>query len=115
MTDSTGDMLRETAQRLFQAHCDTATLRAADQGTWPAALWVAIEEAGLTRALVPEAAGGFGVTSLARMPPGTAWSDGTWRGQAASGYGQGLPRREFWLCLDIDYAKASSKGSSGAA
>lgn len=62
MTDSTGDMLRETAQRLFRAHCDMATLRAADQGSWPAALWAAIEEAGLTRALVPEAAGGFGVT-----------------------------------------------------
>lgn len=57
-----GDMLRETADRLFQAHCDTATQRLADQGTWPAALWNVIEEAGLHRALVPEAAGGFGVT-----------------------------------------------------
>jgi acyl-CoA dehydrogenase len=56
-----GDMLRETADRLFQAHCDTATQRSADQGTWPAALWAAVEEAGLHRALVPEAAGGFGV------------------------------------------------------
>jgi acyl-CoA dehydrogenase len=65
MTDhehSIGDMLRETADRLFRAHCDTATQRTADQGTWPAALWVAIEEAGLHRALVPEQAGGFGVT-----------------------------------------------------
>jgi len=60
-TDNVGDMLRETADRLFQAHCDTATQRAADQGTWPAALWSAIAEAGLPRALVPEEAGGFGV------------------------------------------------------
>jgi acyl-CoA dehydrogenase len=60
--DNVGDMLRETADRLFQAHCDTATQRSADQGTWPAALWAAVEEAGLHRALVPEAAGGFGVT-----------------------------------------------------
>src|ERR1700722_13261113 len=59
--DTEGDMLRETADRLFQAHCDTATRRSADQGTWPAALWSAVEEAGLHRALVPEAAGGFGV------------------------------------------------------
>jgi len=61
-TDSTGDMLRESAARLFQSACDTATLRAADHGTWPAALWQAVEEAGLTKALLPEAAGGFGVS-----------------------------------------------------
>ncbi len=59
--DSVGDMLRETADRLFQARCDVATQRSADQGIWPAALWAAVEEAGLHRALVPEAAGGFGV------------------------------------------------------
>lgn len=62
MTDSTGDMVRETAERLFQTACDTDTLRAADHGTWPAALWTAIEEAGLTKALLPESAGGFGVS-----------------------------------------------------
>ena len=62
MDQSVGDMLRETAGRLLQAHCDTATQRLADQGTWPAALWAAIEDAGLHRALVPEEAGGFGVT-----------------------------------------------------
>lgn len=61
MDQSVGDMLRETADRLFQAQCDTATQRQADQGTWPAALWAAIEDAGLPRALVPEDAGGFGV------------------------------------------------------
>jgi acyl-CoA dehydrogenase len=60
-TQSVGEMLRETADRLFQARCDTATRRAADQGAWPAALWAAVEEAGLHRALVPEVAGGFGV------------------------------------------------------
>ncbi|MDR3528928.1 MAG: acyl-CoA dehydrogenase [Rhodopila sp.] len=60
-SDSVGDMLRETADRLFQAHCDTATQRSADQGTWPTGLWAAVEEAGLHRALVPESAGGFGV------------------------------------------------------
>jgi acyl-CoA dehydrogenase len=58
---SIGTMLRETADRLFQAHCHAAAQRSADQGTWPAALWAAVEEAGLHRALVPEAAGGFGV------------------------------------------------------
>ena len=61
MSDSEGSMLRETADRLFTAHCDTAVRRSADQGAWPASLWAAVEEAGLHRALVPEAAGGFGV------------------------------------------------------
>jgi acyl-CoA dehydrogenase len=61
-TDSVGDMLRETADRLFQAHCDTAIQRTADQGIWPVALWAAVEDAGLHRALVPEEAGGFGVS-----------------------------------------------------
>ncbi len=61
LDDTAGAMLRETADRLFQAECDTATKRSADHGTWPAALWSAIEAAGLHRALVPEAAGGFGV------------------------------------------------------
>jgi len=59
--DNAGDMLRETADRLFQAHCDTQTQRSADQGKWPTALWAAVEEAGLHRALVPEKAGGFGI------------------------------------------------------
>jgi acyl-CoA dehydrogenase len=60
--DSTGDLLRETARRVFRDHCDTAALRTADQGVWPAALWAAVENAGLHRALVPEHAGGFGVS-----------------------------------------------------
>jgi acyl-CoA dehydrogenase len=58
---SVGAMLRETAERLFQTHCEIATQRSADKGIWPAALWAAMEDAGLHRALVPEAAGGFGV------------------------------------------------------
>jgi len=63
MTDtSTSDLLRETATRLFQDLCDPATLRAAEDGTWPVALWRAIENAGLPRALAPEAAGGHGVS-----------------------------------------------------
>ena len=58
---SIGDMLRETADRLFRTHLATDMRRAADQGAWPAALWAAVEEAGLHRALMPERAGGFGI------------------------------------------------------
>jgi alkylation response protein AidB-like acyl-CoA dehydrogenase len=60
--NSIGDLLRETAARVFRDHCDAAVLRLAEQGTWPAAAWAALEDAGLHRALVPEAAGGFGVS-----------------------------------------------------
>lgn len=60
-TETLGTALRDAADRLFQARCDTAVLRAADAGTWPAALWNEVEAAGLHRALVPESAGGFGV------------------------------------------------------
>jgi acyl-CoA dehydrogenase len=59
--DSTGDLLRETAGRVFQEHCGTDVSRSADGGTWPAAAWSAVAEAGLHRALLPEDAGGYGV------------------------------------------------------
>ena len=59
--DGTRDLLRDTATRLFQDVCQPAMLRDAESGVWPRAAWQAIEEAGLPRALVPEAAGGHGV------------------------------------------------------
>jgi acyl-CoA dehydrogenase len=58
--DTTTDLLRETATRLFQEHCEAPALRAAETA-WPQAAWDAVEEAGLHRALVPEDAGGYGV------------------------------------------------------
>lgn len=70
--DSTGDLLQETAAKLFAAHTEPQVLAEAEQGAWPAALWKAIAEAGLDRALVPEAAGGFGVAitdALALLRP----------------------------------------------
>jgi acyl-CoA dehydrogenase len=60
--DSTRDLLRDTATRLFQDLCEPAALRAAEGGNWPAPLWQAVEDAGLPKALVPEAAGGSGVS-----------------------------------------------------
>ncbi len=55
------DMLQETAGRLFADHFAPRVLAAAEHGEWPAAGWAAIEDAGFTRALVPEDAGGYGV------------------------------------------------------
>ena len=54
-------ILTETASRLFQAQVTPQVLAAAERGDWPAAAWTAVADAGLHRALLPEAAGGFGV------------------------------------------------------
>ena len=55
------NLLQLTANRVFADHVSPRVLAAAEAGTWPAAAWAEIEAAGLTRALLPEAAGGYGV------------------------------------------------------
>src|SRR5580658_5750726 len=59
---STRDLLRATATRLYQDLCEPEALRAAEAGTWPAAMWRAVEDTGLPKALVPESAGGSNVS-----------------------------------------------------
>ena len=54
-------LLREAAERLFEKHCGAETMRRADGGEFPQALWRALTEAGYTAALVPESAGGAGL------------------------------------------------------
>lgn len=58
--DDHSTMIRQTAERLFSAFCDRATLTDAAGGRWPGKLWAAVEEAGLTRAAVSENGGGAG-------------------------------------------------------
>ena len=57
----TGDLLQDSARRLFAGHCDQNLVARAEAGEWPGGLWHAIEEAGFAAALVPEEAGGSGV------------------------------------------------------
>lgn len=57
----TANLLREMSERLFGEICDKSLLIAAEKGEWPAALWSAMEENGLTNALIPESAGGAGL------------------------------------------------------
>jgi acyl-CoA dehydrogenase len=57
----TGDLLQESARRLFVGHCDQKLVARAEAGEWPDGLWHAIEQAGFAAALVPEEAGGAGV------------------------------------------------------
>lgn len=51
-------IIREMAERLLGEHCTPRRIAAAEAGEWPAALWDAVEEAGLTLALVSEGGGG---------------------------------------------------------
>ena len=53
-------ILSETCTRLFTDHATTSVLEGAEKGEWPAALWQALEENGLTLPQVPEARGGAG-------------------------------------------------------
>lgn len=55
-------LLAETCARLFADLVTADSLREAEGGAWPGDLWSALEGNGLTRALVPEAEGGAGVT-----------------------------------------------------
>lgn len=58
-------ILSETTERLLADHAGKATVKAAEEGQWPEALWAALEENGLTQPLVPEQQGGIG----------TGWED----------------------------------------
>jgi acyl-CoA dehydrogenase len=57
----TRDLVRDAAERLFEKHCGADTMRRADGGEFPQALWRALTEAGYSTALVPENAGGAGL------------------------------------------------------
>lgn len=67
MSAPAGDLrtlLGDTVTRLFTDLVTKEALESAEQGVWPAALWQALEEGGLTLPLVPEARGGAGGTWL---------------------------------------------------
>jgi len=71
------DELTDGAERLFANEAGASVLRAADAGQWPADLWDRVAAAGFTSALLPEEAGGFGVTvpeamALVRVAAGRA-------------------------------------------
>jgi acyl-CoA dehydrogenase len=59
MSDS-DNIIVDTATRIFHDLCEPATVNAAENGTWPKALWDALEESGLAVAWVPEELAGAG-------------------------------------------------------
>jgi acyl-CoA dehydrogenase len=60
MSEMRNDLLK-TVDRIFDEHCPKPVRESAEAGKWPAALWQALEEVGLTRAALPEEAGGSGI------------------------------------------------------
>jgi acyl-CoA dehydrogenase len=60
MSDMRNDLLA-TVDRMFDEHCARPVRESAEAGEWPAALWQALQEVGLDRAVLPEAAGGAGL------------------------------------------------------
>ena len=60
MSDMRNDLLK-TVDRIFEEHCPKPVREAAEAGEWPLVLWQALEEVGLTRAALPEDAGGPGM------------------------------------------------------
>ena len=55
-------ILEESVTRLFGDLVTREALTDAEQGTWPAALWTALEDNGLTQPLTPEDQGGVGAS-----------------------------------------------------
>ena len=60
----TDNVILDTATRIFADLSTQEVINAAEKGTWPAALWQAIEESGLQLTWVPEASGGAGAGLL---------------------------------------------------
>lgn len=55
-------ILTAQLERLFAERVDRATIRSAEDGQWPQALWQECEEMGLPLLLVPEESGGVGIS-----------------------------------------------------
>ncbi len=62
--DNLGQVFHDQVERLLAQHATKAALEGADRGEWQAALWTALEEAGLPLALLPEVEGGIGLPSV---------------------------------------------------
>ena len=60
MSDTSDNIIVDTATRIFRDLCEPATINDAEKGVWPQALWDALEESGLPLAWVPDDLGGAG-------------------------------------------------------
>ena len=58
------NIIVDTATRILADLCEPQTVNAAEEGHWPAELWNALEESGLTLTWVPDNLGGAGAEML---------------------------------------------------
>ncbi|HYW02430.1 MAG TPA: acyl-CoA dehydrogenase family protein [Gammaproteobacteria bacterium] len=96
------DMLLDSARRILADHCAPAEVIRAEQGEWPAALWQALESAGLPLMLVPESLGGSGLD----------WADALALLRLAGRYSAPVPLGETLLAADL-LARAGIAPPSG--
>lgn len=80
-------LLQDSAERIFSDLATTESINACEQGHWPEDLWQALEENGLTRALLPEEQDGSGL--------GLTEAVGVLR--LAGYYAAPVPLAETWL------------------
>ena len=122
MSESTElrSILADQVNRLLGDRVTKAALESAEAGSWPAELWQAIEENGLTRVLVPEEQGGVGgswaeaevvLRAAGRYQAPVPLAEGVLAGWLLSGAGLEMPegpisvapvRREETLSLRRD-------------
>jgi acyl-CoA dehydrogenase len=98
--------LTDSAEHLFANEATAAVLRDADAGHWPTSLWDKVTAAGCTAALLPEEAGGFGITvpeamALLRVSAGHAapipLAETMLAGRLLAGAGLALPEGPLTL------------------
>ena len=56
------DDLEKTVDRICEAHCLKEVFMSSEEGTWPQALWQALQEVGLPQACLSEEQGGSGLS-----------------------------------------------------
>src|SRR5438046_2872027 len=100
-------ILGDVVTRLFTERVTRELRQSAEAGTWPDALWAAVEENGLTLPLVPEAQGGAGST----------WSDAHVVVSAAGRHAVPLPLTETivaaWLLAGAGLEARAGCGDGG--
>lgn len=67
MSEDFSRIMIEQMDRLLDQQVTRDVLTAADRGDWPAALWTAVNDAGIPHAMVAEAAGGLGLAPADAM------------------------------------------------
>ena len=101
--NSMSAILLEQTDRLLGEQVTKEIISAAEEGNWPDALWKAVEEAGLTLAMVPESAGGVGLEA----------ADGLRLVRRSAYYALPLPLPETLLAQSI-WANAGGESVEGS-